>query len=94
MIAGAAFTAFAVCMVLPPVLDQQQTVLAFTVFFMTAWMIMTAAKEFYDDLQDRRDLHRIRKGKRREKTVDINLSRRKKNLWIEETPTGKYARWL
>jgi hypothetical protein len=87
-IAGAA------CLLLPPVLTQPETVLAFAVFFMTAWVVLATLEDAFARLNARRELLRIRKGNRRNQAVNIRLNDHNTTLYIERSPRGTFARWL
>jgi hypothetical protein len=87
-IAGAA------CLLLPPVLTQPETVLAFAVFFMTAWTVLATLEDAVNRLNARRELLRIRKGNRRNQAVNIRLNNHSTTLYIERSPRGTFARWL
>ena len=95
MIPGAVLAGLIGCLVFPFEMTQFDTLCLFFTIFAEAWLILTEIDEARHRLQARRDVHKIQKGNRRSKAVDINLADQKKTLWIEETPSGKkYARWI
>lgn len=87
-IAGAA------CWLLPPVLTQPETVLAFAVFFMGAWVVLATLEDAIERLNAKREQLRIRKGNRRNLTVNVRLKDHSTTLYIERSPRGTFARWL
>lgn len=84
----------AACLLLPPVLTQPETVLAFAVFFMTAWVVLATLEDAIERLNAKREQLRIRKGNRRNLTVNVRLNDHNTTLYIERSRRGTFARWL
>ena len=93
MIEFISFCVGAVACVALPQMTQLQTICAFMLFFAICWCFLSWIEELTNNLNARRDTHRIRKGNRRKLNINVRLTH-SKSLYIEETPAGKFARWM